>query len=393
MRAKHSAAFARAREAAQNYPFRTARGRDDRSLLSTARQSFGVMEPRARYATRAAHLFGQVSMNISVALATYNGERHLAAQLESIALQSLLPTELVVSDDGSIDGTLGIIATFAEKAPFPVRILKKTERLGFADNFLFAATACRHELVAFCDQDDVWLPHKLQTAYKRLADDRSVLAIHQLTTTDAALTPTGVWTQGITRDAILQPLEFDPYLNGWGNSMLFRRELVTLIPREHRPKQPERSQPLAHDTWVYTLACGLGRVSHIAEPLILYRLHERNAIGLAKQPDWRGKLTKWAQRMGKLHERMIFDQHIASLFRELADDADSSYADAARVASQRYVERYEPIAARLNIYYGSSMSNRLHAYRLERRRGMAFKSRLKDLVLGVGGLQAFLEKR
>jgi glycosyltransferase involved in cell wall biosynthesis len=332
-------------------------------------------------------------MSISIALATYNGERHLAAQLESLALQSLLPAELVISDDGSTDGTLRIIATFAEKAPFPIRILRKTERLGFGDNFLFAATACSQELIAFCDQDDVWLPHKLQTAYKRLTDDRSLLAIHRLTTTDEFLTPTGLWTQGIARDAVLQPLEFEPYMNGWGNSMVFRHELIKLIARERRPKHPEKNQPLAHDTWIYTLACGLGVVSHIAEPLVLYRLHERNAVGIAKPPAWRGKFPKWNLGMGKLRERMIFDQHMASLFRELAEDAGSPYADAARVAAQGYVERYEPIAARLDIYYGTSMARRLRAYLLEQRRGTALKSRIKDLVLGVGGLHTLLGKR
>jgi glycosyltransferase involved in cell wall biosynthesis len=331
-------------------------------------------------------------MSISIALATYNGERYLTAQLESLALQTLLPSELVISDDGSTDGTLRIIQTFAEKAPFPVRILEKAERLGFGDNFLFAAAACRHELVAFCDQDDVWLPHKLQTSYKRLIDDRGLLALHHLTTTDEMLTPTGVWTQGIQRNAVLQPLEFDPYMNGWGNSMLFRRELATLIARELRPKHPEKNQLLAHDTWIYTLACGLGLVSHIAEPLVLYRLHGRNAVGISTPPTWRGKLHKWAQRMERLRERKIFYQHMARLFRELGEDSESSYANAARAAEQKYISRCRPIAARLDIYYGSSMADRLRAYRLEHRRGTAFKSRIKDLFLGVGGFNTFLEK-
>jgi glycosyltransferase involved in cell wall biosynthesis len=332
-------------------------------------------------------------MGISVALTTYNGERYLMAQLESLALQSLLPAELVISDDGSSDGTLSVITSFAEKAPFPVRILEKTDRLGFSDNFLFAAAACRHELVAFCDQDDVWLPHKLQTAHKRITDDGSLLALHRLTTTDEVLTPTGVWTQGVAGDAVLKPLEFDPYMNGWGNSMLFRRELATLIPRERRPKHPEKNLPLSHDTWIYTLACGLGLVSHIAEPLILYRLHERNAVGISKSPGLRGKLTKWASGIGRLHERMIFYRHMASLFRELGEDVGSPYAPAARAASQWYTGQYEPIAARLDIYYGSNVATRLNAYLTERRRSKALKSQIKDLVLGVGGLHAFLEER
>ena len=101
---------------------------------------------------------------ISVAMATFNGERHLAAQLESIAQQTLAPHELVVSDDGSTDSTLEIVEAFERRAPFHVRIERNPTRLGFAANFLTAAERCEGELIAFADQDDVWLSTKLERA-------------------------------------------------------------------------------------------------------------------------------------------------------------------------------------------------------------------------------------
>ncbi|RYF08878.1 MAG: glycosyltransferase family 2 protein, partial [Oxalobacteraceae bacterium] len=220
-------------------------------------------------------------MKISVALATYNGSRYLREQLASLSGQTLLPDELVVSDDGSTDDTLEIVRAFAITAPFPVRILSKSTRLGFSDNFLHAAEACQHEVIALCDQDDVWLPTKLEIEAARLHADHSLIVLHTLTVTDELLKPTGLhWTQDIEKDEVYEPLQLDPYCVGWGNTMMFRRELVHLIDRQLRPRQPEfPDRPLSHDTWIYTLAAALGRVSHITRPLILYRQHGSNAAG------------------------------------------------------------------------------------------------------------------
>ena len=88
-------------------------------------------------------------MRISVALATYNGERWIREQLNSLTNQSLLPYELVISDDNSGDRTLDVVEQFAAAAPFPVRIARNDNRLGFADNFINALRHCTGDAVAF----------------------------------------------------------------------------------------------------------------------------------------------------------------------------------------------------------------------------------------------------
>src|SRR6516164_2136009 len=93
---------------------------------------------------------------ISVAMATYNGERFLEEQLNCLTRQMLLPFELVVCDDGSTDGTLDILHRFAQSAPFPVWIYENQTKLGFGFNFLQAIGRSTGELVALSDQDDVW---------------------------------------------------------------------------------------------------------------------------------------------------------------------------------------------------------------------------------------------
>src|SRR5438309_759094 len=93
-------------------------------------------------------------LSISVAMATHNGATYLREQLESIRNQSVPPDELIVSDDGSSDATLSIVADFAPTAPFPIRIEQNSHRLGYRANFLKVANLARSDLIAFCDQDD-----------------------------------------------------------------------------------------------------------------------------------------------------------------------------------------------------------------------------------------------
>src|SRR5581483_5816839 len=100
-------------------------------------------------------------MRISIAMATYNGGQFIREQLDSLSRQTFLPCELVVCDDGSTDHTLAIVETFAASAPFAVRIHRNKKRLGFGPNFLKAASLCDGEVIAFSDQDDVWLETKL----------------------------------------------------------------------------------------------------------------------------------------------------------------------------------------------------------------------------------------
>ncbi len=209
--------------------------------------------------------------------------------------------------------------------------------------------------------------------------------------TDTALAPLRLWTQGIEGDAVFEPLQLNPYKNGWGNSMLFRRVLATLIPRENRPRQPEKQRPLPHDTWIYSLAAGLGRVSHIAEPLILYRQHGGNTVGITTDSAWRKARHRVIQPMWQLRERMVFYRDIETLFRTLAA-AGGPFAGAARMAASHYAQMNRPIELRLNIYDSPSVSGRMRAFRaMLGRPDFRLKSQAKDLVLGVGGLHALLE--
>ena len=99
---------------------------------------------------------------ISVALCTYNGERFLAPQLASIAKQTRLPDELVISDDRSTDRTVAIVREYAAAASFPVRVFVNERNLGYTANFARAIQLCEGDLIALSDQDDLWYPNRLE---------------------------------------------------------------------------------------------------------------------------------------------------------------------------------------------------------------------------------------
>ncbi len=103
----------------------------------------------------------QENFKVSVLIATFNGEKFLEEQLQSIARQTLKPFEIVISDDNSSDGTVSVIENFNKQCNIPIKLLLNKKNKGFAKNFLEAFEHCSGEYVAFCDQDDVWMSQKL----------------------------------------------------------------------------------------------------------------------------------------------------------------------------------------------------------------------------------------
>ncbi len=100
---------------------------------------------------------------ISVALCTYNGEKYIRLQLESILNQTMPVDEIVVCDDGSIDNTLQIIESLRDSTPANIRIFRNEKNLGPAHNFQNAINLCLGDIIFLSDQDDIWHPNKVET--------------------------------------------------------------------------------------------------------------------------------------------------------------------------------------------------------------------------------------
>jgi glycosyltransferase involved in cell wall biosynthesis len=211
----------------------------------------------------------------SVAMATYNGERFLQEQLDSLAGQTLLPFELIACDDGSTDGTVEILRRFATNAPFTVRIYQNETRLGPGFNFLSALDRCAGDLVALCDQDDVWKESKLRVCAGVMSDPNVALVSHSATVISSQPLA-GHWRRPDHRSQVWSSCEdFAGYR--WqllGFSIVMRRAVLNSarVPAYNAAL----SELCAHDIWATAAALSCGQVVLLPDELAFYRLHEKN---------------------------------------------------------------------------------------------------------------------
>lgn len=204
-------------------------------------------------------------MKISIAMATYNGAKFLSEQLNSFVEQIRLPDELVVTDDCSTDDTLKILESFAENAPFPVRIYRNESNLGYAKNFDKALSLCTGDLIFLSDQDDVWFPEKIaHMAGVAERNPDALVVMNDAALTDAELNEVGLTTLGQIRSAGLGMESFV-----MGCCIGVKRELLDIclpIPDGYK----------AHDNWIVGLADGLNARVIEDIPLQYYRRHASN---------------------------------------------------------------------------------------------------------------------
>jgi glycosyltransferase involved in cell wall biosynthesis len=224
-----------------------------------------------------------MTKTISIAMGTFNGARFLAEQLDSILAQNRLPDELVVCDDRSSDRTPDILASFAESAPFAVRIHRNESQLGWFANFLQASSKCGGDLIAFCDQDDVWLPEKLARCEEILTSgDRPSLVMHAARVVDERLNPTGTLHPHIRQEQRLRPRDYPTFVGGPGFAMCFERRLLDYL--REPPLPAETALAYGHDTLLVLLAGANNGLYLLDEPLALYRRHGGNASGYEQGP-------------------------------------------------------------------------------------------------------------
>lgn len=227
-------------------------------------------------------------MEVSIALATMNGAGFLRTQLESFCSQTRLPDQLVVTDDGSTDGTVEIVEQIAATAPFEVVLHRNGTNLGVTKNFENAISRCSGEIVFLSDQDDIWFPDKIERVLATFeAHPTTQLVINDARIVDASATPTPLTKLGQTRSLGLSD---DHFINGCC-STLRASFLNVLLPF------PEG---VAHDMWIHQLSLRLGLRVVCDEVLQDFRRHGDNVSrGLSSQTRKASKLDLAASNMRK----------------------------------------------------------------------------------------------
>jgi len=223
---------------------------------------------------------------VDILLATYNGACHLRQQIDSIIAQTDPDWRVIARDDGSTDDTPRILAEYQER--FPDRFImlpNEGGRLGPSGNFgrlLFASSA---PYVMFADQDDVWLPGKI---------DQTRGEMHRMEETFGPITPLLVHTDLIVTDDALQTIapslwryhQSDPVGGISLNRLLVQNVATGCTVMVNRPlidcALPIPPAAVMHDWWLALVATTFGRIGHLPTPTVLYRQHGKNDTGARK---------------------------------------------------------------------------------------------------------------
>lgn len=223
---------------------------------------------------------------VNVLMATHNGERFVAEQIDSVLEQTYPHFRLLVSDDCSSDSTLYIVRRFA-CLDSRVCLASCHRRFGSVSaNFLWLLHHSRSDYALLCDQDDVWLPNKIDQTLRRMREleelhgkDTPLLVFTDMQVVDAGLVPIASSFEryariDATRTSFVQVLAQSV---GSGNTMMANRALVELLAQT-----PEDQNMIMYDWWLSIVAAAFGALAHVPQKTLLYRQHDANVNGASR---------------------------------------------------------------------------------------------------------------
>jgi glycosyltransferase involved in cell wall biosynthesis len=267
------------------------------SLTMVIRSASVILVATVGFTDKMSSAMSCFQQKISVALCTYNGERFLSRQLVSMQQQTRSPDELVVCDDCSTDSTIDILQDFAASAGFPVRIIQNEHNLGFVANFERAIQLCQGDLIALSDQDDIWDPMRLERSQQEfIAHPEVGLAFSDADIIDDQdqLTGMHLWRNFGFEGERKQRLLAGDY------TVLAKNRFVTGATVMFRTRLRENCLPVGsgwlHDEWIAATAAAVADLAPIELPLIRYRKHTSQQVGLSPSPSFREKNQRhWSE--------------------------------------------------------------------------------------------------
>jgi glycosyltransferase involved in cell wall biosynthesis len=335
-------------------------------------------------------------ISVSVAMATHNGQKFICEQLDSLAAQQHLPSELIITDDASSDKTAVIAEQFAKTAPFPVHVHRHGKRVGYRANFMRAASLCTSDVIAFCDQDDAWSPRKLALCIEPFRDPAVLLAHHNAEVVTEAGERLGSLDHLASAPMTL-PLSLCPIRQmgaPLGFTEVFRRSILAFSGLwKMSLDYNDLTAPMAHDQWVFFIASVFGRIVYIDKYLASYRQHCSNLFG------WNGPsnlLSNFPYLLDNPTSSLEALQQSAERCAEILQKARWNLIDVWHQRATMGAARYRFIAdlysARKRLYTSASFAARVKAfyriastsgYRPKRSWGLGPKALVRDVCLGL----------
>ena len=289
---------------------------------------------------------------VDILLATYNGEKYLREQIDSILNQTHTEFRLLISDDGSTDGTREILKEYKEKDG-RIDVFFQENNLGVVKNFEFLLEKVEAKYYMFSDQDDIWKETKIEKSLNKIEEGFD-LVYSDLEVVDENLNVTysSYWKLKGIYNKIKKYNNFESlYLNNFitGCTMISKKELInSFMPL------PNTSKFVLHDYWISLIISQNGKIAYIEEPLIKYRQHKNNKVGSKKKSD----------ELKSIDEiRSLFIQVKKEHFKVFIENEDKFKSEEIRKLNKKALEYYEMLESKKNINFkGWGLFIKLYKY-------------------------------
>lgn len=245
-------------------------------------------------------------MKTSVALCTFNGEKYLRKQLDSILEQTVAVDEIVVCDDLSTDATLSILNQYKETFPNIFKIHANEKNLRSVKNFEKAISLCENEIVFLCDQDDMWIPEKVEVILNqfKISPELQVIATNAFIINDDEdmLNVSTIYDIPSKTTKEMKEILFFHQNFCTGATMAVRKEFADDL----MPFPPENL--FHHDEWIALKASLKNQLLFLNDRLIKYRIHQNQLVGgvIFSEQDLQKRIDKIELPAEEMNSKIIF---------------------------------------------------------------------------------------
>jgi len=259
-----------------------------------------------------------MSQKVRILISTYNGEKYFREQLESLINQTYPHIEIYIRDDGSTDGTVAIARLFASQYK-NIKIFQE-DNIGVINSFfslLRCAVSEEIAFFAFCDQDDIWKPEKVERAVQKIKLEKEYASKPILYCSGYTLFNTKTHRKVDYAISLVRPSFNNAIVENIATGctvVLNKRARDILIS-----KKPIRA--LMHDDWSYLVISAFGLVIYDSYPSLFYRQHDSNVIGssMTFRDKWNRKIRGYLQRRG-IPLRSMQVNEFYCLFKDILDE-------------------------------------------------------------------------
>lgn len=228
-------------------------------------------------------------MEISVIVATYNGEKYIIDQLKSLVNQTKKPDEIVISDAGSEDDTVNLSREFLKNSGIFYRVIESKQRLSVNENFIKAVGVTRGGYIFFSDQDDVWKEDKVEIVSDKMLRGNYDCVFHNASVVDEDMNCFGysIWDR-VGFSVEYREKEFFGGDNKLFDKILSNGNVITgmcmAFKRDFILKYAEIPQGVLYDFWFAMCLTLTGTAFSLDRELVFYRQHKDNVCGGKKLP-------------------------------------------------------------------------------------------------------------